>query len=101
MLFGSGGSIGVSYGEDGTILIDDQFAPLTPKIEDAVAGLGATPVRFLINTHWHADHTGGNENFGMAGAVIMAHDNVHVRMIAGATMFGQLIRPRPRSRSRS
>jgi cyclase len=84
VLFGAGGNIGVSYGEDGTVLVDDQFAPLTPKIEAAVAALGATPVKFLINTHWHFDHTGGNENFGKAGAVIMAHDNVRARMMAGS-----------------
>lgn len=80
VLFGAGGNIGVSHGEDGTVLIDDQFAPLTPKIQAAVAALGASPVKFLINTHWHGDHSGGNENFGKAGAVIMAHDNVRVRM---------------------
>jgi cyclase len=80
VLFGAGGNIGVSYGEDGTILIDDQYAPMTPKIEAAVTALGATPVKFLINTHWHGDHSGGNENFGKAGAVIIAHDNVRVRM---------------------
>ncbi|QLC23747.1 MBL fold metallo-hydrolase [Parasphingopyxis algicola] len=82
VLFGRGGNIGVSYGEDGTVLIDDQFAPLTGRIQSAIAGLGADPVRFLINTHWHGDHTGGNENFGEAGAVIMAHENVRVRMAA-------------------
>lgn len=80
VLFGAGGNIGVSYGEDGTILIDDQFAPLTAKIQVAVGGLGAEPVKFLVNTHWHGDHTGGNENLGKAGAVIMAHDNVRIRM---------------------
>jgi cyclase len=85
VLFGQGGNIGVSYGPDGTILIDDQFAPLTPKIQAAVAALGATPVKFLINTHWHGDHTGGNENLGNAGAIIMAHDNVRVRLAGGGT----------------
>jgi cyclase len=80
VLFGAGGNIAVSYGEDGTVLVDDQFAPMTPKIQAAIAGLGATPVKFLINTHWHFDHSGGNENLGKAGAVIMAHDNVRVRM---------------------
>ncbi len=80
VLFGAGGNIGVSYGEDGTVLIDDQFAPLTAKIQQAVTALGASPVKFLINTHWHFDHTGGNENLGKVGAVIMAHDNVRVRM---------------------
>jgi cyclase len=96
VLFGAGGNIGVSYGPDGTVLIDDQFAPMTPKIEAAVQSLGATPVKFLINTHWHFDHTGGNENFGKAGALIMAHDNVRIRMIAGATVAGNVIPPAPK-----
>lgn len=91
VLFGAGGNIGVSHGEDGTVLIDDQFAPLTPKIQAAVAALGASPVKFLINTHWHGDHSGGNENFGKAGAVIMAHDNVRVRMSTDQkTPFGEV-----------
>ena len=91
VLFGAGGNIGVSHGEDGTVLIDDQFAPLTPKIQATVAALGASPVKFLINTHWHGDHSGGNENFGKAGAVIMAHDNVRVRMATDQkTPFGEV-----------
>lgn len=81
VLFGAGGNIGVSYGPDGTVLIDDQFAPLTPKIQAAIADLGAAPVAYLINTHWHGDHSGGNENFGKAGALIMAHDHVRERML--------------------
>lgn len=81
VLFGAGGNIGVSYGPDGTVLIDDQFAPLTPKIQAAIAELGAAPVTYLINTHWHGDHSGGNENFGKAGALIMAHDHVRERML--------------------
>ncbi|MEO1168355.1 MAG: MBL fold metallo-hydrolase [Pseudomonadota bacterium] len=85
VLFGRGGNIGVSHGEDGTVLIDDQFAPLTARIQAAVADLGADPVRFLINTHWHWDHTGGNENFGEAGALIMAHDNVRIRLAQGSS----------------
>jgi cyclase len=85
VLFGQGGNIGVSYGPDGTVLIDDQFAPLTTKIQDAVADLGATPVKFLINTHWHGDHSGGNENLGKAGALILAHDNVRVRLAQAVT----------------
>lgn len=91
VLFGAGGNIGVSYGEDGTVLIDDQFAPLTGKIQKAVADLGASPVKFLINTHWHFDHSGGNENLGKAGAIIMAHDNVRVRMASDQkTPFGEM-----------
>ena len=97
VLFGAGGNIGVSHGEDGTILIDDQFAPLTAKIQKAVTDLGATPVKFLINTHWHYDHSGGNENLGKAGAIIMAHDNVRVRMAAGATVAGNVIPPAPKA----
>jgi glyoxylase-like metal-dependent hydrolase (beta-lactamase superfamily II) len=84
VIFGQGGNIGVSYGADGTVLIDDQFAPLTPKIQAAVSSLGATPVKFLINTHWHGDHTGGNENLGKAGALILAHDNVRIRLLQAA-----------------
>ncbi len=91
VLFGAGGNIGVSYGEDGTVLIDDQFAPMTPKIQKAVADLGAAPVKFLINTHWHGDHSGGNENLGKAGALIMAHDNVRIRMSSDQkTRFGDV-----------
>ncbi|MGL6042571.1 MAG: MBL fold metallo-hydrolase, partial [Sandaracinobacteroides sp.] len=80
VLFGAGGNIGVSHGPDGTVLIDDQYAPLTPKIVAAVAALPATPVKFVINTHWHGDHSGGNENLGKAGAVIIAQDHVRERM---------------------
>jgi glyoxylase-like metal-dependent hydrolase (beta-lactamase superfamily II) len=80
MLIGRGGNIGLSVGVDGAFLIDDQFAPLTEKIRAAVAALTDQPVRFLVNTHWHRDHTGGNENLGRAGAIIVAHDNVRRRM---------------------
>ncbi|MFK5970489.1 MAG: MBL fold metallo-hydrolase [Candidatus Marithrix sp.] len=80
MLMGMGGNIGVSIGEDGVFLIDDQFAPLTEKIKTAITKLSDKPIRFIINTHWHFDHTGGNENFGKEGSVIVAHDNVRERM---------------------
>jgi cyclase len=80
MLTGRGGNIGVSVGSDGVVLIDDQFAPLTAKILAAVANLSEQPVRYVLNTHWHGDHTGGNENLGGRGAVIVAHDNVRERM---------------------
>jgi cyclase len=80
VLFGAGGNIGLSYGEDGNALVDDQFAPLTDKIVAAVKAVDPDPVKFVINTHWHGDHTGGNENFGKMGTVIMAHDNVRKRM---------------------
>ncbi len=80
MLKGRGGNIGVSAGDDGAFLIDDQFAPLTDKIVAAVAKLTDQPIRFVINTHFHGDHTGGNENLGQAGVVIVAHDNVRARL---------------------
>ncbi len=80
MLQGAGGNIGVSFGDDGVFLIDDQFAPLTEKIIAAVRKLSDKPVRFLVNTHWHGDHSGGNENLGNAGTLIVAHDAVRERM---------------------
>jgi len=80
MLMGRGGNIGLSVGEDGAFLIDDQFAPLTEKIMAAVSAVTDQPVRFVLNTHWHGDHTGGNENLGGVGALIVAHDNVRRRM---------------------
>jgi glyoxylase-like metal-dependent hydrolase (beta-lactamase superfamily II) len=76
VLFGRGGNIGLSVGRDGAAIIDDQFADMVPKIRAAVALLAETPVHFVINTHLHGDHTGGNDAFGAAGAVIIAHDNV-------------------------
>jgi glyoxylase-like metal-dependent hydrolase (beta-lactamase superfamily II) len=80
MLVGSGGNIGVSDGSDGVLVIDDQYAPLTDKIRAAVTAISKSPIRFIVNTHWHGDHTGGNENMGTAGAVIVAHENVRRRM---------------------
>ena len=80
MMEGSGGNLGLSIGEDAVFLVDDQFAPLTEKITAAIAKLTSKPVRFVLNTHWHFDHTGGNENLGKTGAIIVAHENVRNRM---------------------
>ena len=80
MLTGAGGNIGVSVGADGVFLIDSQYAPLSDRIKAAIAGISTQPVRFLLNTHWHGDHVGGNENLGKTGVVIVAHDNVRKRM---------------------
>ncbi len=80
MLTGQGGNLAVVTGPDGVLLVDDQFAPLSDKIRAAIAALDPGPVRFVVNTHWHGDHTGGNENFGKADAVIVAHDEVRARM---------------------
>lgn len=83
MMVGDGGNLGVSVGDDGVFLIDDQYAPLTKKIQAAVAEVSDQPIRFVLNTHWHFDHTGGNENLGKEGTVIVAHGNVRKRMKAG------------------
>ena len=80
MLIGAGGNIGLSIGSDAVFVIDDQFAPMAPKIKAAIARLTPKPVQFLLNTHFHFDHTGGNQAFGGEGALIVAHDNVRRRM---------------------
>ena len=80
VLFGTGGNIGVSVGEDAVFVIDDQYAQMAPKIAAAIKQITDKPVNFVMNTHWHGDHTGGNEAMGTAGAIIVAHDNVRRRM---------------------
>ena len=79
---GAGGNIGLFVGDDGVFLIDDQFAPLTDKIVAAVRTVSDKPIRFIVNTHMHPDHTGGNENFGKRGTLIFGHDNVRSQMAA-------------------
>ena len=80
MLLGAGGNIGLSVGDDFAFLVDDQYAPLSQKILAAVRAVTSKPIRFLVNTHWHGDHSGGNENMNSAGVIIVAHDNVRTRM---------------------
>ncbi len=80
MLQGGGGNIVASAGADGVFIVDDQYSPMSDKIRLALKGLSDQPTRFVINTHWHGDHTGGNEAFGKANAVIVAHENVRTRM---------------------
>jgi glyoxylase-like metal-dependent hydrolase (beta-lactamase superfamily II) len=82
MLTGAGGNMGLCVGADAVFLIDDQFAPLAPKIKAAIDAITPRPVQFLLNTHFHFDHTGGNEAFGGEGALIVAHDNVRKRLSA-------------------
>ena len=80
VLFGSGGNMGLAVGQDYAYLIDDQFGPLSDKILEAIRGITDKPLKFVVNTHWHGDHTGGNANLARQGAIIIAHDNVYNRM---------------------
>jgi len=80
MLTGAGGNIGLSIGKSGSLVIDDQYAPLSDKILAMIKTLSPDPVRFIVNTHWHGDHTGGNENMAKTGAFLVAHENVRKRM---------------------
>src|SRR5690606_18769985 len=80
MLTGAGGNIGVSVGRDGTLIVDDQFAPLSDRITEALNGIDGGAPKLILNTHYHADHTGGNPVFGRTGTVV-AHDNVRVRLL--------------------
>lgn len=80
MLEGSGGNIAVFAGDDGVLIVDNQFAPLTDKIKAAIRDISSDSVTYVLNTHWHGDHTGGNENFGNDGALIIAHKNVYNRL---------------------
>ena len=95
MLTGAGGNIGISVGEDGIVVIDDQYAPLAPRIEAAMKGIADKPVRFIINTHYHPDHTGGNEYFGQKGTIV-AHDNVRKKLENGTTVRGMTLPPSPK-----
>ena len=82
MLEGSGGNIGVLIGDDGVILVDDQFAPLAEKIKKAIAAISDKPIKFVVNTHFHGDHSGGNKEFGSEGSIIVAQENARKRLSA-------------------
>ncbi len=99
LLMGQGGNIGVSTGEDAVFLVDDQYAPLADRIVAAVRAVSPEPIKFLVNTHWHGDHTGGNEHFGASGVVIVAHDNVRHRMSVEQFLarFNQKVPPSPKA----
>ncbi len=98
MLTGAGGNIGLSVGDDGVFMIDSQFAPLAPRIQEAIGKLTPKPVTFLINTHWHFDHQGGNEHFARGGAVVVAHESVLRRMSAEGFIefLGMRVKAEPR-----
>jgi glyoxylase-like metal-dependent hydrolase (beta-lactamase superfamily II) len=97
MLEGRGGNVTVVVGSDGIIMVDGQFAPLSAKIKAAVAAISPLPVKYLVNTHFHGDHTGGNENFAKEGVIVVAHDNIRVRLAAGTMngITGMRAAPRP------
>ena len=97
MLEGQGGNITVAVGTDGIIMVDGQFAPLSAKIKAAIAAISPLPIKYLINTHMHGDHTGGNENFAKDGVTIVAQDNIRVRLAAGTVngITGAKTAPRP------
>jgi cyclase len=94
MLMGAGGNIGVSIGPDGILLVDDQYAPLAEKIRAALKSLGGGSLKFVLNTHWHGDHTGGNVIFGPE-APILAHTNVRKRLMAEQHVLGNTVAPSP------
>jgi len=97
MLMGQGGNITVAVGSDGIMMVDGQFAPLSDKIKAAIKTISPQPVKTLINTHYHGDHTGGNENFAKDGVKIVAHDNIRVRLAGGTIngLTGAKVAPRP------
>lgn len=96
MLEGAGGNIGASVGDDGIVIVDDQFLPLAEKIDAALKGISDKPIKFVLNTHWHGDHTGGNPHFGEK-APIIAQENVRKRLASGGkTMFGE-VPPAPKT----
>jgi len=95
MLEGAGGNIGVSVGSDGILIVDDQFAPLADKIKAALAKLGGDKPKFVLNTHWHSDHIGGNAAFGRNGTII-AHTKVRNRLANKQEFFGRSVEPLPK-----
>jgi len=95
MLQGAGGNIGVSVGDDGIVIVDDQFAPLAPKIRAALKGITDKPIKFILNTHYHGDHTGGNSEFSKDGPII-AQENVRKRLQSGTSVGGRTTPPAPK-----
>src|SRR5947209_5787847 len=97
MLEGQGGNITLAVGSDSIIMVDSQFAPLSDKIKTAIKAISALPIKYLVNSHFHGDHTGGNANFAKDGTTVVAHDNIRVRLAAGtvSALTGQLVAPVP------
>jgi cyclase len=99
MLTGAGGNIGISAGKDGVLMIDASYAPLTEKLKAAIGTFSSKPIRFIVTTQWHQDHTGGNENLAREGAIMVAHENVRKRLGSEQFMefFNRKIPPMPES----
>lgn len=95
MLMGEGGNIAVSVGPEGVLIVDDQFAPLAQKINAAIDKLSKGKIQYVVNTHWHFDHTGGNPIFGKEGRIV-AHDNVRMRLSSEQKIFGNPVAPLPK-----
>ena len=95
MLEGQGGNITVAVGTDGIIMVDTQFAPLSDKIKAAIKAISPLPIKYIINTHYHGDHTGGNANFQKDGAIVIAQDNIRLRLAAAATRTALPARAEP------
>jgi len=97
MLEGQGGNITVAVGSDAVLMVDGQFAPLSDKIKAAIKAISPLPIKYLVNTHFHGDHTGGNANFAKDGVTVVAHDNIRVRLAAGTVsgLTGQKVAPLP------
>ncbi len=93
MLQGRGGNVGAINGPDGVLIIDDDYKAVSEKLRDALKELGSPTPRYILNTHWHGDHTEGNDFFGKAGSVIVAHSNVRKRLLDPPVIFGQKTPP--------
>jgi glyoxylase-like metal-dependent hydrolase (beta-lactamase superfamily II) len=96
MLEGQGGNITIAVGSDGIFMVDGQYAPLSDKIKAAIKEIAPLPIKYMVNTHFHGDHTGGNDNFARDGVVVVAHDNIRVRLAAGTRngLTGAITPPR-------
>lgn len=97
MLQGRGGNVGASVGADGILIVDDDYAQVSPKLTEALKALGSERPRFILNTHWHADHTEGNKYFGSAGSLIIAHANVRKMLSIDVSALGQTFKAYPQS----
>src|ERR1041384_6175960 len=97
MLTGAGGNITFAVGSDAIIMVDGQYAPLSDRIKAAIKDISPLPITYMVNTHFHGDHTGGNDNFAKDGVTIVAHDNIRVRLAAGTISGMTGVKAAPRA----